>query len=219
VTPAPLTISASSARIVFGQAIPAFTASYSGFLLNDGPNGLEGTLSFSLPDGAPSHTGQFPVMPGGLSAANYAITYIDGFLNVVAPPDPAPPVTVKSIQWQTRSLGHKKTARVLVVTFSAPLDPSDAQDASAYHLLSSRPGQKASSVGGQSIPIASAIYNPSAHTVTLAPRGKLTSKALRLQLSINSALVRDSQGRPIDGNLDGQAGGNFVSAISRSSGL
>ena len=138
VSPAPLTVSASSARLVLGQAIPAFTASYNGFRLSDGPNVLQGTLTFSLPDGAPSQPGQFPVMPGGLTAANYAITYIDGFLNVVAPP----PVTVQSVHWQTLSGGHKKTAKVLVVTFSAALNPSDAQDASAYHLVSSRSGQR-----------------------------------------------------------------------------
>ena len=212
VSPAPLTVSGSSARIVLGQAIPAFTASYNGFQLSDGPNVLEGTLTFSLPDGAPSRPGQFPVMPGGLSAANYAITYVDGFLNVVTPP--VPPVTVESVRWQTLSLGHKKTAKVLVVTFSAALDPSDAQDASAYHLVSSRPGQKSGPRGSKTIPIASAIYNPFARTVTLTPRGKLTNKPLLL--SINTALVRDTQGRPIDGNLGGQAGGNFVAAISRS---
>ena len=177
VSPAPLTVTASSATITLGQAIPAFTASYDGFLLSDGPNVLGGTLTFSLPDGAPSQPGLYPVMPGGLSAANYAITYVDGFLDVVAPPASIPPVTVQSVRWQTLSLGHKKTAKVLVVTFSAALDPSDAQDASAYHLVSSNHGQKFGPRGSKPIPIASAIYNPSAHTVTLTPRGKLTNQA------------------------------------------
>jgi hypothetical protein len=207
VTPAPLTVSASSARIVLGQAISAFTASYNGFQLSDGPNVLQGTLTFSLPDGTPSHPGQFPVMPGGLSAANYAITYIDGFLNVVAPP-----VMVESVRWQTLSLSHKKTAKVLVVTFSAALDPSGAQTASAYHLVPKPSGQKSSARAGKVIPIAAAVYNPSAHTVTLTPRGKLTNKAL--QLSINTAIVRDTLGRPINGNTSGQSGGTFVAAIT-----
>ena len=100
------------------------------------------------------------------------------------------------------------------MTFSAALEPSDAQDPSAYHLVSSRHGQKFGPRGTKPIPIASAIYNPSAHTVTLTPRRKLTNQALRL--SIDTALVRDLLGRPIDGNLDGQADGTFVSTISRS---
>jgi hypothetical protein len=208
VSPAHLTISSSSARMVLGQAIPAFTVSYDGFQLSDGPNVLAGTLTFSLPDGTPSQPGLFPVRPGGLSAANYTITYVDGYLNVVAPP--APPVTVQSVRWQTPSPGHKKTAKVVVVTFSAALNPGDAQDASAYHLISGRQGKKSDLRASKTIPIASAIYNPSAHTVTLTPRGKLANQAL--ELSINTALVRDTHGRPIDGN---QTGGSFLATISR----
>ncbi len=50
--------------------------------------------------------------------------------------------------------------------------------------------------------------------MTLTPRGKVPNQAL--QLSIDVALVLDPQGRPIDGNRDGQAGGNFIATIGRS---
>ena len=214
VSPAPLTVTASSASIVLGQAIPAFTASYDGFLLGDGPNVLGGTLTFSLPAGAPSQPGLFPIMPGGLSAANYAITYVDGFLDVVAPPASAPPVTVQSIRWQTLSLGHEKTAKVLVVTFSGALDPSDAQDASAYHLVSSRHGQKFGPRGEQAHPHRLGDLQP--------VRPHRHADPTRQAHEPGAAVVDQHRTRPRSPGTadrrqpDGQAGGNFVSTISRS---
>jgi hypothetical protein len=211
VSPALLTVIASSARITVGQAIPAFNASYNGFLLGDGPNVLGGTLTFSVPAGAGSQPGQYPIMPGGLTVANYAISYVDGFLNVVAQPASAAAVTVQNVRWRARSLGHKQTVKVVAVTFSAALDPSTAQDASAYHLVAISRSRKIGPGANKPIPIASATYNPATYTVTLTPRGKLPNQAL--QLAINTALVRDPQGQPIDGNLDGQPGGNFVANV------
>ncbi len=127
VSPAPLTVTSSSASTVVGQALPAFAASYDGFLLGDGPNVLGGTLTFSLTAGAASRPGLFAIMPGGLSAANYTITYVDGFLSVA--PQPAPSlVMVQNITWQTHRANHGKSVRVLVLTFSGALDTSDAQD-------------------------------------------------------------------------------------------
>jgi hypothetical protein len=43
--------------------------------------------------------------------------------------------------------------------------------------------------------------------VTLTPRGKVPRQSL--QLSIGASSVHDTQGRPLDGNRDGQPGGDF----------
>ena len=66
VSPAPLTVTASSATITLGQAIPTFTAQYDGFLLNDGPDVLGGTLTFSLPAGAGQPARRAPDHAGGI---------------------------------------------------------------------------------------------------------------------------------------------------------
>jgi hypothetical protein len=211
-----LTVNASSARIDVGQVIPPFTVQYDGFVLSDGPSSLGGTLTFQLPAGATAKPGLYPVVPGGLTATNYAIAYVDGFLNVVAPASTAPLVTVQSAHWQVRRPGHGKTSRVLVISFSGLLDPDAAQDIGAYRLtpVPGGRGQKVGPRGNKPIALGSAVYNPAALTVSLTLRGKLPSAAL--QLSVNASLVRDAQGRPIDGNRDGQPGGNAVLTLRRS---
>jgi hypothetical protein len=57
------------------------------------------------------------------------------------------------------------------------------------------------------VPLTSAVYDPAAATVTLTPRGTVASQTL--QLTITAAGTLDAMGRPIDGNRDGQPGGDF----------
>jgi hypothetical protein len=212
IAPAPLTVTTNSASIAQGQPLPAFTVSYAGFVAGDGPGAVKGTPSFSLPPAAAGQAGVYPVMPAGLSAANYAIRYADGFL-IVTPP-PAPLVTVQSVHWQTLRIGHRKPVRALVVSFSAALDPGAAQNLNAYHLMAVSLNGKVAPRSTRAISLASITYDPSAHTVTLTPRGQLPNQPL--QLSINAALVLDSHGRPIDGTYDGQPGGTFVTLVKGS---
>jgi len=61
--------------------------------------------------------------------------------------------------------------------------------------------------------LTSATYDPSTNTVTLATRSKLPTQPL--QLSINAAAVVDAQGQPLDGNHDGQPGGNFQATFGK----
>ena len=53
------------------------------------------------------------------------------------------------------------------------------------------------------------------NTVTLVPLKKLVLSS-PLQLVINASLLTDARGRPLDGNDDGQAGGNFLATLSKS---
>ena len=113
VTPAPLTVTADDASMTAGQPLPAFTAHDTGFVRGEGPGVLGGTLSFSVSPDAKSKPGRYAITPGGLSSANYAITYANGTLTV------APTlVTVKSVQWENQKTSKHKTVKVLVVTFS-----------------------------------------------------------------------------------------------------
>ena len=86
VNPAPLTVTANAATKVYGQANPAFTASYSGFVLGQDPSALLGTLGFATAGTAASHVGSYPVTPNDLSSANYVITYAPGTLTVTPAP-------------------------------------------------------------------------------------------------------------------------------------
>jgi hypothetical protein len=111
-------------------------------------------------------------------------------------------------------MGHRKPVRALVVSFSAALDPGAAQNLNAYHVMAASLNGKVNPRSTRAISLASITYDPNAHTVTLTPRGQLPNQPL--QLSINAALVRDSQGRPIDGTYDGQPGGTFVTLVKGS---
>jgi hypothetical protein len=48
--------------------------------------------------------------------------------------------------------------------------------------------------------------------VTLTPRGTLTASKPQ-ELIVNAALVTDTLNRPIDGNDDGQPGGDYIATV------
>jgi hypothetical protein len=83
---APLTITAYSKSKVYGSPNPAFTATYAGFVLGQGPNVLGGTLAFTAAATVASHVGSYPITPGGLTATNYAISFVAGSLAVTPAP-------------------------------------------------------------------------------------------------------------------------------------
>ena len=66
--------------------------------------------------------------------------------------------------------------------------------------------------GDKAVAITAAAYNPAAQSVTLTPAGKLPTGPL--QLTITASGVLDAQGRALDGNGDGQPGGNFQTTLA-----
>jgi hypothetical protein len=82
VTPVPLTVRANDATRRVGAPNPTFTATYSGFVNNEGPSVLGGTLSFTTPATTTSPVGSYPIEPSGLTSTNYTITYVNGTLTV-----------------------------------------------------------------------------------------------------------------------------------------
>ncbi|WP_176442372.1 MBG domain-containing protein [Noviherbaspirillum humi] len=86
VTPAPLNITADGKSKVYGDANPAFTASYAGLRNGDTAASLSGSLSYSTAAGTGSNVGSYTITPGGQSSGNYSITYVDGTLDVTPAP-------------------------------------------------------------------------------------------------------------------------------------
>ncbi len=84
VTPATLTVAADNQTKVYGNAVPALTASYSGFVNGDGPGVLGGAPSLSTPVTAASPVGAYAinVSQGTLTAANYTFAFVNGTLTV-----------------------------------------------------------------------------------------------------------------------------------------
>ncbi|WP_443943474.1 MBG domain-containing protein [Pedobacter sp. AW1-32] len=85
ITPATLTVTAKNASKTYDGA--AFTGgnglSYNGFVNGDNAlNSLTGTVTFTGTAQLAKNVGVYTIIPGGLSAANYAITYVNGSLTI-----------------------------------------------------------------------------------------------------------------------------------------
>ena len=82
VTPASLTVTTVDATRVYGQDNPAFAVDYAGFVNGNTASDLGGALAFNTAAARNSPVGSYPVMPRGLSSANYTITFSSGNLTV-----------------------------------------------------------------------------------------------------------------------------------------
>jgi C1A family cysteine protease len=120
----------------------------------------------------------------------------------------AKPVMVTGVHWDTLKLSKKKKIKVLAVTFSGALDPGSAGKLAGYSLGTAGKDKKFGTRDDKRVALASVSHNPGAHTVMLRPRGTVPKQ--KLQLRICAAIVRDAQGRPLDGDRDGQPGGDFL---------
>src|SRR5207249_5637996 len=68
VNKAPLSITADPKTKVYGEPNPAFTVSYFGFVLGQGPDVLGGTLSFATAASTASTVGSYSITPSGLTS-------------------------------------------------------------------------------------------------------------------------------------------------------
>jgi hypothetical protein len=104
--------------------------------------------------------------------------------------------------------GFHSAPTFLVLTFSEDLDPARAGDVTNYTLVGS---------GGQPIGLNSAVYDAATRTVTLSPN-QLLSLNFSYQVTVNGSApggLTDRSGNLIDGDRNGQPGGNFTTTFGR----
>jgi len=82
ISAAPLTISAVNQTMTYGGAIPALTASYSGFVNGDGPAKLTTQPTITTPATSSSPVGTYPITAAGAVDPNYIIAYNPGTITV-----------------------------------------------------------------------------------------------------------------------------------------
>jgi hypothetical protein len=87
VSPAPLNVAANNTTRAYGTANPQFTATFAGFVNGENTNVLGGALTFTTTAQANSAPGDYPIVPGGVSSANYSITFVNGTLTITATND------------------------------------------------------------------------------------------------------------------------------------
>lgn len=111
VNPALLTVTANNVSQQVGAAIPALTASYSGFVNGDSAAVLSGSPSLITAATGSSPAGAYPITAGvgTLTAANYAFIFVNGTLTVVAP-------AAVSIQTASTLTGSQSAGYTLTIT-------------------------------------------------------------------------------------------------------
>jgi hypothetical protein len=206
VTKASLVITANSASMISGQALPVFTAGYAGFVNGDTSASLTTLPTLSTTASAGSPAGNYPITASAASSPNYTITYAPGALTVIEPL-----ATVQSVSIQKIKLSKHKTVQGIVLRFSESLDSADAQNLTAYTLATVAKNKKQKS---KPVQLSSATYNSSALTVTLLTRKTLALNP-PLNLTVRAASVLDSLGRELDGNHSGKPGSNFTAVLSK----
>ena len=83
VNQAPLTITASSHTVTFNDPVPTITATYSGFVLGEGPSDLTAQPTCSTTYTVGSLVGTYPTKCENAASSNYSITYVNGTVTVV----------------------------------------------------------------------------------------------------------------------------------------
>ncbi len=206
VTPAPLTITATSLSMIAGQAVPALTVSYSGFQNGNNPASLTTPPNISTTATSASPPGMYPIEINGASSLNYTINYVGGVLTVT----PAP-AEVRSVLIETIKTSKHKKAKVIVIQFSESMNASTVEDLLNYSLVTVPPKRNEKI---KAVSIASATYSPGAFTVDLATRKPLVVNP-PLKLTIIGSGVLDSYGDPLAGDGSGTPGTNAVVIITR----
>ncbi|WP_263416406.1 Ig-like domain repeat protein [Terriglobus albidus] len=79
-----LTVTAASSTITYGQTVPAYTASYSGFVNGDTASILSGAPSLTTNPAAPTDAGSYTITAavGTVSVANYSLHFVNGTLTI-----------------------------------------------------------------------------------------------------------------------------------------
>jgi large repetitive protein len=150
--------------------------------------------------------GSYTITVGGASSSNYTITYVPGTLTVMLAP-----TTIEKVSIQKINQTKHKSVQGIVLQFSEALDAADAQNISAYTLVTVPKNKKQKS---KPVKLSAASYSSSAHTVTLFTRKTLVLNP-SIDLTVKAASLLDALDRALDGNDSGQPGANFTAILSR----
>lgn len=197
VNKAPLTITADAATKAYGANVPPFTATY-GTLVNGDrrESAISGTLTFSTLATASSSVGQYDLTPGGLTAANYEITFVVGKLTIEQAPLT---VTAEDTVRVYRAVDPAFTVRYesFVLGEDHRVLTGDLHCATEA-LPTSAPGRYAIDCSGQSATNYKIMFLPgtltiekAAQTITFAPPAEINvdSAPITLSAAANSGLV------------------------------
>lgn len=79
---APLTVTVQNSTIAYGEALPQYSLTYSGFVPGDTTNDLTSVPTVTTTAAPTSDVGSYPLIPGDGSSTNYSFVYVDGTLTI-----------------------------------------------------------------------------------------------------------------------------------------
>lgn len=200
VTQAVLQVTAGDATRVYGTANPAFSAAIAGFVNGEDTNVLSGTLSLTTPALLNSSVGSYPIVPSGLSAANYTIVPQNGALTITRAD------LVVSVDSPSRAYGRPNPSLSGALNGVAVGDNLSATFATA--------AVSASPVGAYDIlPVWSDPDNRLGNYSVSTNRGTLTILRAALVVSAdNQTKVYGQPNPPLTGSLAGIENGDNLTA-------
>ncbi len=81
VAQATLTVTAENKTVTYGDAVPTYTATYSGFKNTDGASVVSG-LVYTCEYAPTSNVGEYTIVPSSATATNYSFAYVNGKVTV-----------------------------------------------------------------------------------------------------------------------------------------
>jgi hypothetical protein len=201
---------------------------------DDVPPGGDQVFAFVSPDAAAAVEGNSVFYPD--TPVLSAVVYPQGpgsdqghpfVLTPFSPPPPPPPpppaqrplVTVTNVTPGTPISGNPKLLeQQIVIQFSGALDTAEADSVRTYRLSKINKKGSFTAKNARIVALKSASYNPLTNTVVLTSK-KRFNLIQPLQLVVygtGPSGLKDAEGRLIDGNEDGQAGGNATLELTSS---
>ncbi len=177
-------------------------------------NASTGTFTYTPKAGfTGTDTFQYMVASSGPNSGAPAATSNVGTVTISVAPTPPPLVSLAHVSY-LKNRNHR--IRQIELTFSGSLDASGADKTASYHLAT--PGKHGSFTARNAgtIKLRSATYDD-LETVALVPRKPfaLTGKVEVVVYGEGPSALRDGLGRLIDGNHDGQPGGDAIAILSK----
>ena len=231
VNPLPTTTTTPSFRVSWGGSPgPGATsiASYEIFVSDDGGPftpflATTTATSATFTDQAGHTYGFYSVATENPGLVQAAPAVAQATTTVIASTPPPPPVIVTSVRWETIKVktgnGKKamtKSESALEIEFNGPV--AGSADLAAYQLSSvmTKKEKKKAVTTYKPIRLTLAVptSSPLASSVSLVPATKPNlSETDRLEIVAGD--LTDALGRPLNGNDDGQPGGNFAATFSK----
>jgi hypothetical protein len=205
---AQLSVIANNVAMTYGAgALPAFTASYSGFLNGDTTAVLSGAPSLSTTATASSPAGAYPITAGAgtLAAANYAFGFVNGTLTIATTPLT---VTANSV------ISTYGTSPTLTVSYTGFVNLDTQAVLSGAPSLTTA-ATASSPVGTYSIVATQGTLSaPASYTLVFA-NGTLTVNKAQLRVTANNASMAYGSALPtLAPSYSGFVNGDTVAALS-----